>query len=151
MMRRAFVTALTALTLLIVPTGALAAKQPANLAPYFNDYLVCFSGHVYTDFVDPDGNDEYMNVAMAVYRPHVGDWTYVWMTNTGRTTHGVFWWTKLSDHGIDPAHVTWYAFSATDQDGVWSGWTYADSRCTVQSPTAASLDDRITAPDRLAG
>jgi len=102
MMRRAFVTALTALTLLIVPTGALAAKQPANLAPYFNDYLVCFSGHVYTDFVDPDGNDEYMNVAMAVYRPHVGDWTYVWMTNTGRTTHGVFWWTKLSDHGIDP-------------------------------------------------
>ena len=111
----------------LVPTGppVLVFHQK----PVFNDYLQCFSGFVYTDFRDPDGNDALMTVQMAVKRN--GSWTYHPMTNTGPSVHGVFWWTELADSGINPATVTQYAFRATDEDGLKSSWTYADSTCAV--------------------
>lgn len=102
-----------------------------NQAPVFNDYLDCVGGHVYTDFVDPDGDDALMSVQLAVYRPSVGHWTYHAMTNTGPTVHGVFFWTELADHGINPATVSGYAFRATDQAGIKSGWVYADGDCDL--------------------
>lgn len=101
-----------------------------NQAPRFNNYLTCFNGYVYTDFVDPDGDDTKMSVQMAVNRPATG-WTYHAMKNTGQTTHGVFFWTKLPGHGVNPAQVSNYAFRATDQAGVKSKWTYADANCKV--------------------
>ena len=102
-----------------------------NQKPVFNDYLACVGGYVYTDFRDPDGNDALMSVQMAVYRPSVGAWTYHAMTNSGPSVHGVFWWTELADHGINPATVTSYAFRATDQAGLKSSWVYADSDCNL--------------------
>ena len=117
------------------PTTSNPAAVPPviifNQKPVFNDYLACVGGYVYTDFVDPDGNDALMSVQMAVYRPSVGGWTYHSMTNTGPTIHGVFFWTELADHGINPATVTSYAFRATDQAGLKSSWVYADSDCTL--------------------
>jgi hypothetical protein len=123
------------------PSGSLSSSTAAgpavppviiyNQAPVFNDYLACVGGYVYTDFVDPDGNDALMSVEMAVYRPSVGHWTYHPMTNTGPSIHGVFFWLELADHGINPATVSWYAFRATDQAGIKSGWTYADAACDL--------------------
>lgn len=139
-MRKALVAVAMALAVLLTPTAASAAQPP-----YFTEYLVCFNGHVYTDFTDPDGNDEYLNVQLAVYRPHLGYWTYHWMTNTGPSAHGIFFWAKLADHGIDPATVSWYAFNGVDQEGLWSGWTYADSRCNIWrglDAAAPALADR---------
>jgi hypothetical protein len=101
-----------------------------NHKPVFNDYLACFNGFVYTDFRDPDGDDALMSVQMKVYRPGTG-WTYHAMTNTGPTVHGVFWWTELADHGINPATVTAYAFRATDQAGLKSSWVSADGDCAL--------------------
>jgi hypothetical protein len=103
-----------------------------NQKPVFNDYLACVGGYVYTDFVDPDGNDALMAVQMAVYRPSVGHWTYHAMTNSGPSVHGVFFWTELADHGINPVTVTSYAFRATDQAGLKSSWVYADSACNLE-------------------
>jgi hypothetical protein len=145
----AILTALSGLCLLMLPGTASAATQPGppaglpsagpaggpvtinSLPPQFADYLFCFNGHVFTDFTDPDGDDAKLSVTMAVYRPIVGDWTYHQMTNTGPSAHGVFFWLKLSDHGIDPGTVSWYAFAAIDEAGDWWGWKYADSRCQV--------------------
>ncbi len=148
MKRRAIVTGITALSLLL-PGAAWAGTQDAtgsaattnggipgptviafNQAPKFNNYLTCFDGWVYVDFVDPDGDDTKMKVQMAVYRSATGS-TYHPMKNSGQTTHGVFFSAKLSDHGINPAQVTGYAFRATDQAGIKSKWTYADANCKV--------------------
>jgi hypothetical protein len=151
MKRLVTLTATTALSLLALLPGVASAApnssapQPSasshtpaippviifNQKPVFNDYLVCIGGYVYTDFRDPDGNDALMSVQMAVYRPSVGAWTYHAMTNSGASAHGVFWWTKLADHGINPASVTSYAFRATDQAGLKSSWVYADSGCNL--------------------
>ena len=150
MKRLVTLTATTALSLLALLPGVasaapnVGAPQPTasnpaalppviifNQKPVFNDYLACVGGYVYTDFVDPDGNDALMSVQMAVYRPSVGAWTYHAMTNTGPTIHGVFFWTELADHGINPATVTSYAFRATDQAGLRSSWVYADSDCNL--------------------
>ena len=113
------------------PAAAIPPVIIFNQKPVFNDYLACVGGYVYTDFVDPDGNDALMAVQMAVYRPSVGHWTYHSMTNTGATVHGVFFWIKLADHGINPATVTSYAFRATDQAGLKSSWVYADAGCNL--------------------
>lgn len=138
------IAVLSALTLL--PGVATAAPQPAagasnpilvppviiwNQKPVFNDYLACVGGFVYTDFVDPDGNDALLAVQMAVYRPSVGHWTYHPMTNTGPSVHGVFFWSELAAAGINPATVTQYAFRATDQVGLKSSWVYAGGNCTL--------------------
>jgi hypothetical protein len=151
MKRLVTLTATTALSLLTLLPG-LASAAPSsgaspsaaatyvpivppvfiyNQKPVFNDYLACVGGYVYTDFVDPDGDDALMSVQMAVYRPSVGNWTYHSMTNTGATVHGVFFWAELADHGINPATVTSYAFRATDQAGLKSSWVYADSDCNL--------------------
>lgn len=150
MKRLIILTATTVLSLLTLLPGVASAApvspqpQPTasspvtlppviifNQRPVFNDYLACVGGHVYTDFVDPDGNDALMTVQMAVYRPSVGHWTYHSMSNSGPSVHGVFFWTELADHGINPATVTSYAFRATDQAGMRSVWVYADSDCTL--------------------
>ena len=150
MKRLVTLTASTALSLLTLLHGVAeaapnssspqsAASNPAlvppviifNQKPVFNDYLACVGGYVYTDFVDPDGNDALMSAQMAVYRPSVGHWTYHAMTNSGASVHGVFFWTELADHGINPASVTSYAFRGTDQAGLKSSWVYADSDCNL--------------------
>ncbi len=147
MKRLVTVTVIAVLSVLaLLPGVAAAAPQPAagagspilvppviiwNQKPVFNDYLACVGGFVYTDFVDPDGNDALMTVQMAVYRPSVGHWTYHPMTNTGPSVHGVFFWSELAAAGINPATVTWYAFRATDQVGLRSPWVYADGNCTL--------------------
>ena len=150
MKRLVTLTATTALSLLTLLPGVASAApqsptpQPTasspitlppviifNQKPVFNDYLACVGGYVYTDFRDPDGNDALMSVQMAVYRPSVGNWTYHAMTNSGPSVHGVFWWTELADHGINPATVTSYAFRATDQAGLKSSWVYADGDCNL--------------------
>lgn len=147
MKRLVTLTATTALSLLALLPGVASAApqspqpQPTvapvpgpiivfNQRPVFNDYLACVGGYVYTDFRDPDGNDALMSVQLAAYRPGTG-WTYHPMTNTGPSVHGVFWWTELADHGINPATVTSYAFRATDQAGMRSSWVYADGDCTL--------------------
>ena len=147
MKRLVTLTAAAALSLLAllpgVASAAPLAPQPAatvapvlppvivfNQKPVFNDYLACVGGYVYTDFHDPDGNDALMAVQMAVYRAGTG-WTYHPMTNSGPSVHGVFWWTELADHAINPATVTSYAFRATDQAGMRSSWVYADGGCTL--------------------
>lgn len=128
---RTLLVAAIALCALIVPNAASAAtSRYVGQPPQHTDYLVCVGGHVYTDFTDPDGDDTKLVAAMAVER--YGEWTYHPMTNTGQTVHGVFFWIKLSDHGINPADVDWYAFAATDEDGDWWGWRYADRNCTLE-------------------
>jgi hypothetical protein len=117
-----------------VKAGSAAAAgiaPQASQPPVFANYLVCFNGWVYTDFTDPDGDDTKLNVLMAVYRPNYGGWNYFWMTNTGPSAHGVFFYQQLSAIGVDPATVTFYAFAGYDQTATWSPWTYADSNCRV--------------------
>ena len=111
--------------------GLASTQSTASLAPQFTGYLQCFNGHVFTDFTDPDGDDTRLSATLAVWRASVGDWTLHPMTNTGETVHGVFFFIKLSDQGIDPADVLWYAVGAFDEAGDWSGWTIADKNCKV--------------------
>jgi hypothetical protein len=143
MKRTALVAATTILSLLMLlpGTGSAATRDMAGSAsmrstaasqpPQFTGYLQCFNGHVFTDFTDPDGDDTRLSATLAVFRASVGDWTLHPMTNTGESVHGVFFFIKLSDQGIDPADVNWYAVGAFDEAGDWSGWTMADKNCQV--------------------
>jgi hypothetical protein len=159
-MRRALVIAAIAFSLLLVPATANAApgagnpnpptpgaghvgkpgaaKGPQGFAalasqpPVFDNYLVCFNGFVFTDFTDPDGNDVNLNVAMAVFRPSLGQWDSWWMNNTGPSTHGVFFYLELAAIGVDPGSVSHYAFLGVDETGTPStGWTFADTNCNL--------------------
>jgi hypothetical protein len=130
MKRPAFVAVAAALLVMML-SGTSHAKA-ASTPPEHTGYIACVSGWVYTDFVDPDGEDANLSATMAVYRPSVGDWTYHPMTNTGHTVHGVFFYIELAPQGIDPATVEWYAFAAIDEAGDWWGWKYANSQCQLQ-------------------
>jgi hypothetical protein len=115
------------------PAQASVTDRAALLSapPVFADYLQCFNGHVFSDFTDPDGDEKNMRGYLAVWRASHGGWTTHDMGNSGGAGHGVFFWIKLADHGIDPGTVDWYAVSATDEAGDWSGWVMADRNCKV--------------------
>ncbi|TWP53827.1 hypothetical protein FKR81_03460 [Lentzea tibetensis] len=140
---RAFAVAVSVLALVALAGTGVAAAQPTipgevstqsaafSQPPQFTGYFQCFNGHVFADFTDPDGDDTRLNATLAVWRASAGGWTLHPMTNTGDTVHGVFFFIKLSDHGINAADVDWYAVGATDQAGDWSGWSMADRNCKL--------------------
>lgn len=102
-----------------------AAAAAAGAAPVFTGYLTCFSGYVYTDFTDPDGDDALLNVQVWALRRSTSTWAATWMMNTGASVHGVFFWLYAPDVNFDTSDVTYYYLRAMDQTGAWSGWTIA--------------------------
>lgn len=142
-MRRALVIAATMFSALLMPATANAATtnarpdapvrvQQASAPPVFNNYLACVGGWVYTDFVDPDGNEANIHALIAVFRPNYGGWSTFNMVNTGGGAHGVFFYQELAAIGVDPKTVTQYAFTAYDETNTWAtNWTYADANCKV--------------------
>ncbi len=89
-----------------------------NEAPEFNDYLVCFNGHIYADFVDPDGEDNEMTVELKVHR---GSLTYTYMMDMSDGYHGVFWWKNMAlTHSTPPHLIDSISLRAQDANGAWS-------------------------------
>lgn len=144
-MRRILVSALMALAMLVVPAAAQAKPASpvrpdsqaqesvtvASLPPVFNNYLVCVGGFIYTDYIDPDGDDTLLNVEVWMYGPSVG-WIPAWLNNTGNTVHGVFFWLEPAAVGINMANITEMWFHAVDQTSTWStSWTVSDQNCNL--------------------
>ena len=115
------------------PATAASAQPPITWAqqPKFNDYLVCLGPHVYVDFVDPDGDDTKLKVQLVVTHLVGGHLrrTNIQMANSGPSVHGVFFWSDITQHGVDPTLVLYYAFQATDEDGFKSAWKYVGAGC----------------------
>jgi hypothetical protein len=114
---------------------AATAMAAASAAPVFANYLTCFSGYIYTDYTDPDGDDALLNVQVWALERSTSTWKATWMLNTGPSAHGVFFWLDAATVNINTTNVSTYYFRAMDQSGTWSGWTVArgnaDGSCTL--------------------
>lgn len=131
----------------VPPAPATAAQPPkapgiagkaaaaASAVPVFTGYLTCFSGYIYTDFTDPDGDDTKLNVQVWALRRSNSTWAVTWLLNTGPSAHGVFYWLNAPDVNLNTADVSYYYFRAMDQTGTWSAWTVAsggtDGSCSL--------------------
>ncbi len=104
----------TSLPIVVKPTPVVWKPFPFNLAPRFNDYFTCltYGGKtwVYTDFVDPYGDDAQLTVRLSSQ--------YLAPTTMGVSTgyHGVFFYKEL------PAvpSGTVFRVTATDPGGLSS-------------------------------